>query len=119
MGLDQSLFVLRRSGMVAKRAPHMIRAANWIIQQREQTKQLDEKGNKLPHYGLLPAGVLEDAHDQQFWYATNAYACLGMETTVADFEKAGLPEADFFTRAAKAYHDDIRENIQTSPAVGP
>ncbi|WP_018616927.1 hypothetical protein [Segetibacter koreensis] len=102
-----------------KAAPHMIRAANWIIQQREQTKQLDEKGNKLPHYGLLPAGVLEDVHDWQFWYATNAYACLGMETMAKAFEKAGLPQADSFKKAAKAYHDDIRESVKTSSELSP
>ncbi|MEJ7678383.1 MAG: hypothetical protein WKG06_11090 [Segetibacter sp.] len=102
-----------------KAAPHMIRAANWIIKQREQTKQVDQKGNKLPHYGLLPAGVLEDVHDWQFWYATNAYACLGLETMATAFEKAGLPQADSFKLAAKAYHDEIRQSIETASELSP
>ncbi len=102
-----------------KAAPHMIRAANWIIKQRQQTKQLDQKGNKLAHYGLLPAGVLEDVHDWQFWYATNAYACLGMEIMAKAFAKAGLPQADSFRLAARAYHDDIRQSIKTASELCP
>ncbi|MEO5893620.1 MAG: hypothetical protein ABIQ31_25425 [Ferruginibacter sp.] len=102
-----------------KAAPHMIRAANWIIDQRAQTKLLDENGNKVMHYGLLPAGVLEDVHDWQFWYATNAYACMGLENMAKAFEKAGLPLADSFKIAAKAYHADIRQSLEKASELSP
>jgi hypothetical protein len=97
----------------------MIRAANWIIEQRAQTKLLDESGKKVAHYGLLPAGVLEDVHDWQFWYATNAYACMGMESMAKAFEKAGLPEAGFFKLEAEAYHKDIRQSIESAIELCP
>ncbi|CAN5397190.1 hypothetical protein BH10BAC3_BH10BAC3_21340 [soil metagenome] len=100
-------------------APHMIKAADWIMQQREQTKQLDENGSKAVHYGLLPAGVLEDVHDWEFWYATNAYSCMGMEAMAKAFEKGGLPEAATYKAAAKAYHDDIRRSIETASELAP
>jgi hypothetical protein len=102
-----------------KAAPHMIRAANWIIEQRAHTKLLDENGKKVTHYGLLPAGALEDAHDWAFWYATNAYACMGMESMAVAFEKAGLPEADFYKREAEAYHKDIRQSIESTSELCP
>ena len=102
-----------------KAAPHMIRAVNWIIEQRAQTKLLDKNGKKVDHYGLLPAGVLEDVHDWQFWYATNAYACMGMEATAKAFEKAGLPEAEVFKHEAEEYHKDIRQSIETSVELCP
>lgn len=102
-----------------KAAPHMLRAANWIIEQRAHTKLLDENGKKVTHYGLLPAGALEDAHDWAFWYATNAYACMGMESMAIAFEKAGLPEADFIKREAEAYHKDIRQSIETTSELCP
>jgi hypothetical protein len=100
-------------------APHMIRAANWIIEQRTQTKLIDKDGKKVNHYGLLPAGALEDVHDWQFWYATNAYACIGMETMAKAFEKAGLPLAEFFKHEAEAYHKDIKQSIETSIELCP
>lgn len=102
-----------------KAAPHMIRAANWIIGQRAHTKLLDENGNKVAHYGLLPAGVLEDVHDWQFWYTTNAYACMGMETMAKAFEKAGLPQAGFFKLEAEAYHNDIRQSMERASELCP
>ena len=100
-------------------APHMIRAAKWIIEQRAQTKLLDESGKKVAHYGLLPSGVLEDVHDWQFWYATNAYACMGLESMAKAFEKAGLPEAGFFKLEAEAYHKDIRQSIESAIELCP
>lgn len=102
-----------------KAAPHMIRAANWIIKQRNHTKELDEKGNKVIHYGLLPAGSLEDPKDWQFWYATNAYACLGMETMAKAFVKAGLPQADSFREEAASYHMDLRRSIEKAIELSP
>ncbi|MEP6596544.1 MAG: hypothetical protein ABJA71_11395, partial [Ginsengibacter sp.] len=102
-----------------KAAPHMLRAANWIIEQRAHTKLLDEKGNRVMHYGLLPAGVLEDVHDWQFWYATNAYACMGMEAMAQAFKKAGLPQADSLQLAAEAYHHDIRESFKRASELSP
>jgi hypothetical protein len=102
-----------------KAAPYMIRAFNWIVQQRTQTQLLDEKGNKVAHYGLLPAGVLEDVHDWQFWYATNAYACMGMESMAKAFAKAGLPQADSLKIAARHYHDDIRQSIERASEQCP
>jgi hypothetical protein len=100
-------------------APHMIRAAKWIIEQRAQTKILDENGRKVDHYGLLPAGVLEDVHDWQFWFATNAYACMGMESMAKAFEKAGLPDAEYYKVEAEAYHKDIRQSIERSIEICP
>jgi len=102
-----------------KAAPHMIRAAKWIIEQRAQTMIPVENGEKAAHYGLLPAGVLEDVHDWQFWYATNAYACMGMESMAEAFKKAGLPEADYFKAQADAYHKDIRQSIQSASELCP
>ena len=103
-----------------KAAPHMIRAANWIIEQRAQTKLLDENGKKVTHYGLVACrSVLKMRMTGQFWYATNAYACMGMESMAKAFEKAGLPEADFIKREAEAYHKDIRQSIESASEICP
>ncbi len=102
-----------------KAAPSMIRAANWIIEQRSHTKLQDENGNKVIHYGLLPSGVLEDVHDWQFWYATNAYALMGIESMALAFKKAGLPEAEFYRKEAEEYHNDIRQSMERASELCP
>jgi hypothetical protein len=102
-----------------KAAPHMVRAAKWIIDQRNQTKKLDKFRNKVQSYGLLPAGLLEDATDWQYWYATNAYAYLGLKTMGDAFAKAGLPQAGFYQEEAASYLTDLRKSIEVAIELSP
>jgi hypothetical protein len=100
-------------------APNMLKAANWIIEQRKQTKVLDMKGDTVLHYGLLPAGQLEDNPDWAFWFANNAYACLGLLATAEAFKKGGLPEAGRLQFEAQDYLLDLRSSIRRSSELCP
>jgi hypothetical protein len=100
-------------------APHMRRAANWIIEQRQRTKSNDGRGNKVSHYGLMPAGRLEDAAEWQYWYAVNAYAYLGLESTAKAFEQAGMAGADYYGQQAREYLADIRSSVQKAMEMAP
>jgi hypothetical protein len=100
-------------------APHMIKAADWIIEQRNQTKVTDSKGNPVLHYGLLPAGQLEDCLEWRYWYTTNAYAYLGIQTMAEAFESAGFPQADYYKKEAEAYRNDIRNSLQRAMELCP
>ncbi|CAL1521539.1 hypothetical protein [Chitinophaga sp. MM2321] len=102
-----------------KAAPHMVKAANWIIEQRNHTKKISPNGDTVLHYGLLPAGLLEDPWDWRFWYATDAYAYLGMQTMARAFKEAGLPQADYYQQEAVAYQKDIRNSIEKASALSP
>lgn len=93
-------------------APQLIRAADWIIEQRNQTRVLDHNGERVLHYGLLPAGMLEDCYEWRYWYATNAYAYLGMKSMAEAFAEAGMPQAEYYGEAAEAYHADILRSLQ-------
>lgn len=100
-------------------APNMLKAANWIVEQRDQTKILDKHGESVLHYGLLPAGHLEDNSDWGFWFAVNAYSYLGLKTTADAFAKAGLPEAEKLKKKARDYLRDIRNSIYRSSELCP
>lgn len=100
-------------------APNMLKAANWIIEQRNQTKVLDSKGNPVLHYGLLPAGQLEDNADWAFWFATNAYASLGLSATAQAFKKGGLPEAERLEFEAQNYLADLQASVKRSSELCP
>ncbi|WP_423129878.1 hypothetical protein [Gaoshiqia sp. Z1-71] len=102
-----------------KAAPHMTGAADWIIEQRNQTKETDRNGDPVLHYGLLPAGMLEDCPEWRYWYATNAYAYLGLQATAEAFDVAGLPEAEYYKMEAAAYRDDILNSLQRAIELSP
>lgn len=100
-------------------APKLMMAADWIIEQRSQTKITDSKGNQVLHYGLLPAGMLEDCPEWKYWYATNAYSYMGMKTMAEAFEEAGLPQAIHYKKEAEAYKNDIQASLQKAMELAP
>lgn len=100
-------------------APKMMKAADWIIEQRAGTKLNDSKGNPVLHSGLLPAGMLEDCPEWKYWYATNAYAYLGMSTMAEAFDEAGLSQADYYKKEAEAYRKDIQTSLQQAMELTP
>ncbi len=102
-----------------KAVPKMMKAADWIIEQRSQTKVNDSSGNPVLHYGLLPAGMLEDCPEWKYWYATNAYSYLGMKALAEALHEAGLPRADYYKKEADAYREDIRKSLQRAMEFCP
>jgi len=100
-------------------APNMIKAADWIIDQRNRTKVKDKDGVPVLHYGMLPAGHLEDNSDWGFWYAVNAYSYLGLKTTADAFTKANLPEAARLKKEAQNYLDDIKNSVKRTSELSP
>ena len=49
-------FYTRDRGWLAGVAPALIKACNWIITERQQSKERDAQGHKVLHYGLMPPG---------------------------------------------------------------
>lgn len=100
-------------------APNMLKAADWIINQRNQTKQTGKDGIPVLHYGMLPAGRLEDNGDWGYWFAVNAYAYLGLKTTAESFAKAKLPGADRLLKEAQDYLYDIQNSVKRTSELSP
>jgi len=100
-------------------SPNMLKAADWIIDQRNHTKLNDKDGNQALNYGLMPAGRLEDNADWGFWYAVNAYAYLGLQTTAEAFKKAGMPEAVRLEKEASDYLVDLKSSVKRTSELSP
>jgi hypothetical protein len=95
-----------------KVAPDVVRICQWIIRQREKTKRLDARGEKVPEYGLMTPGVTADwnrfayrvFNDAQYWrgleMAGRALADVGDPAAAAILEDA----KDYRTDVARAYH---------------
>ncbi len=113
-------YLLSRDGEWLKHAaPNMLKAFDWIVEQRNQTKIKDRNGEPVLHYGLLPGGHLEDNNDWGYWFAINAYACLGMQSTAEAFGKAGLPQADRLEKEASDYLTDLRNSVKRTSELSP
>lgn len=100
-------------------APSMLKAVDWIVTQRRQTKVLDRDGQPALSYGLLPAGQLEDNTDWGYWFAVNAYASMGLTVTAEAFKKGGLAEAEYLSIEAQDYLHDLRTSIKRSIELCP
>lgn len=109
-GLGEHYFFTRDKAWLRLNAPSMMRAADWIVQQRKLTEVLYH-GQKIPEYGLLPAGDLEDNSDWGHWFAVNALAAVGMRRLAGALADIGSKQAPQYAEAADAYIEDLRTAV--------
>ncbi|MBI3910220.1 MAG: hypothetical protein HY320_04720 [Armatimonadetes bacterium] len=102
-------------------APHLVAACDWITRERQATKVLNPDGTKPVEWGLAPAGDLEDVEETLYWYATNAYYYLGLNTAAEVLAEIKHPAAARLKKDAEDYRADIlasvKESLATSPVV--
>ena len=102
-------------------APSMVKACDWIIDQRKNTKQLDKDGKKVLEYGFLPAGALEDVQEYYYWLSTNAHTCWGFKNAAEALADVGHPDSERLVKEADQYKEDLvrgfRESMIRSPVV--
>jgi hypothetical protein len=118
-GLAQHYLMSRDSQWLQHAGAGMLQAADWIIEQRSRTKVKDANGRPVLHYGLLPAGRLEDNDDWGYWFANNSYAWLGLRDTARAFQLAGLPAGDRLAQEAEAYIEDLRAAVRRTSELAP
>lgn len=110
-GLATHYFFTRDKKWLHGVAPGMMRAADWVVEQRKLTKILDG-GEKIPEYGLLPAGNLEDNTDWGHWFGVNAEAVRGMTLLAQALQDLGATtDAAHYAEEASAYRSDIRDAV--------
>ena len=112
-----------RDGEWLKHAsPSIIKACEWIIQQRQRTIET-AKTNSLRaiEKGLLPQGRLEDIGDWRSWLSTNVYTWWGMQNAAAALAQENIPEGTRLLEEAERYKQDIQaaflEAMHRSPVV--
>lgn len=116
--LVEHFFYSRDKAWLAANAPSMKRAADWVVEQRALTKILDGD-EKIPEYGLLPAGHLEDNSDWGHWFAVNDFASAGMSALAEALADVGDPDATRYAREAAAYRQDLRDAILRAAQAAP
>jgi hypothetical protein len=116
--LGEHYFFTRDQDWLRRTAPSMERAADWVAEQRKLTEVLD-RGEKVPEYGLLPAGHLEDNDDWGHWFSVNAFAAAGMIRLAQALADIRAPETSRYRDEAEAYLRDLREAVQRARQMAP
>ena len=64
-GMAEHYLLTRDEDWIARVAPAMVAACDWIVGQRKRTMRTGPDGKRVIEYGFLPAGELEDIRDWQ------------------------------------------------------
>jgi hypothetical protein len=88
-------------------APEVVRICRWIARQREKTKRLDVRGEKVPEYGLMLPGVTADWNRFAYRLFNDAQYCHGLEMAGRALSDIGDPAAPAILTEAERYRVDI------------
>lgn len=117
--MAEHYFLTHDKSWLRRVAPHMLRAADWVIEERQATKQHIDTGDPVPEYGLLPAGQLEDNEDFEYWFAVNGYAYRGLHTAAEALSEIDLAVGTRLLKEAAKYRMDIRSAALRAAAIAP
>jgi len=109
----------RDRAWLERAAPCLVRACDFVINERQATKRQESDGREVPEYGLLPAGHLEDNPEWRYWFAVNAHAHGGMKAIAEVLTEIGHPEAERVAEETVAYRDDIRRALERAVVESP
>jgi hypothetical protein len=99
--------------------PHLLKAANWIVDERKATQERAPDGTQVPEYGLLPAGQLEDNEDWGYWFAVNGYAYRGLNAAAQVVSAIDPVAGARLKKEAAAYRQDIRQAAFRAMGMAP
>jgi hypothetical protein len=116
--LGEHYFFTRDKAWLRRVAPGMKRAADWVVEQRKLTRLLDGD-ERIPEYGLLPAGHLEDNDDWGHWFSVNAFAAAGMKRLAQALSDIEDPRAGHYGEEAASYTRDLREAVLRASRLAP
>lgn len=83
----------------------VVKACEWVRRERNATKVIDEDGNKVMHYGLLPEGRVHDWDDYGNFYFSDAYTWEAYSLCAKALHEIGFIDA-------KAFQDDADDYLE-------
>jgi len=117
--LAEHYLFTRDKAWLREKLPKMLKAADWIISERQATMQKDSDGPRVWEYGLLPAGQFEDNEEWQYWFAVNGYAYRGLRAAAEAIAEIDPPDGTRLAGEARRYRDDIRSAAFRSFSAAP
>ena len=102
-------------------APSIVKACDWIVDQRARTRTDECVGIRSIERGLMPPGQLEDIEDWRSWMSNNTYSYWGLRNAAEILAERGHPDAPRLLKDADDYEKDIvaafTEAMLRSPVV--
>lgn len=102
-----------------KNASEVARVCDWIMRQRNITKKLDAKGEKLPEYGLNPPGAMADWEVFSYYFCSNGYFHAGLNSAAKALQSIGYKGADEIAADAKDYRNQIERAFKYVQSKAP
>jgi hypothetical protein len=102
-----------------KVAPDVARICRWVIRQREKTKRLDARGDKVPEYGLTPPGVTADWNRFAYRLFNEAQYYRGLRNAGQALADIGDPAGPTILEDVKRYREDIARAYHSMQARSP
>ena len=118
-GLGEHWWYTRDREWMQRSAPKLVAACRWIADQRKLTQKQDAQSRRVPEYGLLPAGSLEDVTDFWPWLSTNAFSWWGMANAAAALKDFGDPAGAGLVEEAEQYRRDILQDFIEATVLSP
>lgn len=116
--LSEHYFITRDKEWLRRVAPSIVAGCDFVIRERQATK-IEEDCERAPHYGLLPAGHLEDNDEWRYWFAVNAHAYLGMAWAAESLAEIDHPDARRLATEAGDYLGDIVAAMERARVESP
>jgi hypothetical protein len=120
--MGEHYWYTRDAAWLTHAAPAIVRACDWITNERRRTIEAAETTPiRAIERGLLPPGSLEDIGDWRCWLSTNVYSWWGMDNAARALAAVNHPEAPRLVKDAQDYRNDIRAAflaaMERSPVV--
>ena len=116
--LSEHYFLTRDRDWLARVAPNIVAGCDFVTRERQATR-IEADGKRVPEYGLLPAGHLEDNDEWRHWFAVNAHAYLGIKWAAEALAEIAHPDAERLANDAADYLGDILASVDRSRVESP
>ncbi|MBN1509410.1 MAG: hypothetical protein JW955_21365 [Sedimentisphaerales bacterium] len=112
--MGEHWWMTRDRQWMERSAPGLVKACDWVTNERKATMRTLDSGARVLEYGWLPSGSLEDVTDYWNWLATNSATVWGFRSLADALADFGHPDGPRLQKEAKAYYDDFMRGIKES-----
>lgn len=102
-----------------RNAAEIARVCRWVMAQREKTKRLDARGEKVPEWGLMPPGVCADWSVYAYYHYINGNFYAGLKSAGEALADIGHPDAEAVLASARELKECILRAYHWTQSQGP
>lgn len=117
--LGEYYTLTRDKEWLERNASEIARVCRWVMAQREKTKKLDARGEKVPEWGLTPPGVCADWSVYSYYHYINGNFYAGLKSAGEALADIGHPDAEAILANAEELKECIMQAYGWAQSRGP